>query len=173
MQVSISERVEARGFKSAVVTKFTKDTLMQGDDIHIPVSWHHPYDSNNQIVVSTVGYEGKNCANTRLSVKAVRDIQRLGHLGLGKHSYWELGRILRREGITFPIGGIKGAWDEKWPVFGDIFTTVTLGIYRQNMTIPAEPTPFGFCTDNQGLLNIVTHKQFNQISRLTLHIDEA
>ena len=44
-----------------------------------------------------------------LSVKAVRDIQKLGHLGLEKHSYWELGSILRREGITFPIGGIKGA----------------------------------------------------------------
>ena len=111
---TICRKVEARAFISVVATKFTKDTLMQGDDIHIPVSLHHPYEHNNQIVqLATVGYEGRNCANTRLSVKAVRDIQRLGHLGLGKHSYWELGRILRREGITFPIGGIKGAWDEK------------------------------------------------------------
>ena len=39
------------------------------------------------------------------------------------------------------------------------------------MTIPAEPTPFGFCINNQALSNIVTHKQFNQISRLKLHID--
>ena len=39
------------------------------------------------------------------------------------------------------------------------------------MAIPAEPTPFGFCIDNQALLNIVTHKHFNQISRLKLHID--
>ena len=65
----------------------------------------------------------------------------------------------------------KGAWDEKWSVFGDIFTIVTLKIYRENMSIPAEPTPFGFCIDNQALSNIVTHKQFNQISRLKLHID--
>ena len=77
-----AEIVEVRGFTSSVATRFTKDTLMQGDDINIPVSLHHPYDSNNQIVISTVGYEGRNYANTRLSVKAVRDIQRLGHLGV-------------------------------------------------------------------------------------------
>ena len=68
--------MEARGFTSAVATKFTKGTLMQGDDI--PVSLHYSCDSNNQIVVSTVGYEDRNCVNTRLSVKAVREIQRLG-----------------------------------------------------------------------------------------------
>ena len=44
-------------------------------------------------------------------------------------------------------------------------------MYREKMAIPAELTPFGFCIDNQALLNIVTHKQFNQISRLKLHID--
>ena len=86
---------------------------MQGDHTHIPVSLHHPYDTNNPIVVTTVGYEGRNRVNTRLRVEAARDIQRLGHLGIGKHTYWELGRILRREGITFPIGGIKEVWDEK------------------------------------------------------------
>ena len=108
---------------------------MQGDHTHFPVSLHHPYDSNNQIVVSTVGYEGRSRVNTLLSVETARDIQRLGHLGLGKHSYWEIGRILRREGITFPIGGIKEAWNEKWSVFGDIFTPVTLEIHHENMTI--------------------------------------
>ena len=41
-------------------------------------------------------------------------MQRLGHLGLGKKSYFELGRILRKERICFPMGGIKGTWDEKW-----------------------------------------------------------
>ena len=55
------------------------------------------------------GYEGRESVHGSLSVEAVRDIQRLGYLGLGKHSYRELGRILRREGITFPTGGIKGA----------------------------------------------------------------
>ncbi|KAI6660182.1 hypothetical protein LOD99_10493 [Oopsacas minuta] len=86
-----AERVAARGFTSAVPAKYTKNTLIQGDYLHIPVSLHHPYDSDSQIVVSTVSYAGRNCVNTRLRVEAARDIQRLGHLGLGKHSYWELG----------------------------------------------------------------------------------
>ena len=38
--------------------------------------------------------KGRNRVNTRLSVEVARDIQRLGHLGLGRHSYWQLGRIL-------------------------------------------------------------------------------
>ena len=41
------------------------------------------------------------------------------------------------------------------------------------MAISAEPTPFGFCIDDRALLNIVTYKQFNQISRLKLYIDEG
>ena len=60
----------------------TLRTIIQG--AHSPVSLHHPYDSNNQIVVSTVGYEDRNRVNTRLSSEAARDIQRLGHLSLGK-----------------------------------------------------------------------------------------
>ena len=103
---------------------------MQGDDIHMPVRLHHPYDSNNQIVVSTVGYEGRNCVNTRLSVEAVRDIQRLGHLGLGKHSYWELGRILLREGIMFPIGGIKGLGMRNGPSLVISLLQLPLGYIR-------------------------------------------
>ena len=106
---------------------------------------NHPYDSNHGIAVSTVGYEGREGVNKKLSVGAARDIQRLGHLGLGKHSYWELGRILRRDRITFPTGGIRGAWDEKWSIFGHIFTPAFLEIHRESMIIPSEPTPFGFC----------------------------
>ena len=166
-----AERVEARGFTSSIAAKHIKNTLMQEDTAQFPISLNHPYDSNNKIVVSTVGYEGRDYVQKSLSVVAVRDIQRLGHLGLGKHAYWELGRILRKEGITFPTGGIKGAWDEKWSVFGNIFTPITLQICRESMSISPEPTPFGFCTDNEGLLNIVTHNQFNRICRLKLQID--
>ena len=75
MKCTICRKSKGRGFTSAVATKFTKDTIMQGEDIQIPVSLHHPYDSNKQIIVPIVGYEGR-------SVKAVRDIQRLGHLDL-------------------------------------------------------------------------------------------
>ena len=39
------------------------------------------------------------------------------------------------------------------------------------MIIPSEPIPSGFCTDNEHLLNIVTHNQLNRICRLKLHID--
>ena len=115
-----AERVEARGFTSSIAAKHIKDRLVLEDKSQFPISLNHPYDSNNKIVVSTVGYEGRESVHKSLSVEAVRDFQRLGHLGLGKHSYWELGRILRREGIMFPTGGIKGAWDEKWSVFGNI-----------------------------------------------------
>ena len=163
--VHFAERVEARGFTSSVAVKHIKNTLMQKETAQFPIMLNHPYDSNHGIVVSTVGYEGRECVNKKLSVEAARDIQRLGHLGLGKHSYWELGRILRREGINFPNGGIKGVWDEKWSIFDNF------QIHRENMIIPPEPTPFGFCTDNEHLLNIVTHNQLNKICRLKLHID--
>ena len=166
-----AERVEARGFTSSVAVKHINNTIMQKETAQFPIMLNHPYDSNHGIAVSTVGYEGREGVNKKLSVEAARDIQRLGHLGLGKHSYWELGRIIRRDGITFPTGGIKGAWDEKWSIFGHIFTPVSLEIHRESMIIPSEPTPFGFCTDNEHLLNIVTHNQLNRICRLKLNID--
>ena len=43
----------------------------------------------------------------------VRDLQRLGHLGLGKKAYWESARIPRRDGVIFPAGGVRAAWNEK------------------------------------------------------------
>ena len=54
---------------------------------------------------------------------------------------------------------------------GDIFTPVTLEIHRENMTIPQEPTPFGFCFDNGAFPSIVTHNQLNRITCLKFHID--
>ena len=39
------------------------------------------------------------------------------------------------------------------------------------MIIPSEPIPFVFCTDNEYLLNIVTHNQLDRICRLKLNID--
>ena len=43
-------------------------------------------------------------SNHILNREAVRDMQKLGHLGLGKKSYFELGKILLKEGIRFPRG---------------------------------------------------------------------
>ena len=97
-------------------------------------------------------------------------MQKLGHLGLGKKSYFELGRILRKEGIHFPTGGIKGAWDEKWSIFGEIFTSVSIKMIRSE-TQNFELVPMGICTDVERLLNIITYKQWNRISRLKVQLD--
>ena len=59
-----------------------------------------------------MGYKGRDHDTKTLSYSTVRDLQRLGHLGLGKKAYWELARILRRDGVVFPAGGVKAAWDE-------------------------------------------------------------
>ena len=113
-----------------------------------PIELNHPYDSNNRIAITTVGYQGRGTVFKQLCVEAARDIQRLGNIGLGKKAYYELGRILRQGGISFTHGGIKGAWDEKWSVFGNIFIYTTLKLYHENQSITPEPTPFGFCLDN-------------------------
>ena len=80
-----AERVEARGFTSSVAVKHIKNTIMQKETAQFPIMLNHPHDSNHGIVVLTVGYEGREGVNKKLSVEAARDIQRLGHLGLGKH----------------------------------------------------------------------------------------
>ena len=123
-----AERVEARGYTSNVAVNYVKETLqLERKDIKCsinnpPIGLNHTYDSNNRLAISTVGYEGRGAVRKQLSVEAARDLQRLGYLGLGKNSYWELGRILRRDEISFSDGGIKRAWDEKWEIFGSIFT---------------------------------------------------
>ena len=85
-----------------------------------PIELNHPYDSNNRIAATTVGYQGRGTVFKQLSVEAARDIQRLGNIGLGKKAYYELGRLLRQKRISFPHVGIKGVCDENWSVFGNI-----------------------------------------------------
>ena len=95
------------------------------------VSLNHPYDSNNMLAVTPVGYKGRNT-------------------------------ILKQ---------LREAWDEKWSIFGSIFSPVTLPIIRENYTITPQATQFGFCTDVKYLLDIITHNQSNQISILKLQVD--
>ena len=141
-----AERVETRGFTSKVASGYIKHALEQEGNTH-PNSYNplvrlnHSYDSNNRLAVTTVGYEVRNTVLKQLSVETARDIQRLGQLGLGKQTYWELARISRRNGISFPPGGIKEAWDEKWSVFGSIYSPITLLLFRENRTILPQPTP--------------------------------
>ena len=107
---------------------------------------------------TSVGYEDRNH-----DTKTVRDLQRLGHLGLGKNVYWEMARILRRDGVIFPAGGVKAAWDEKWIIFGEIFAPVMLNIEQStDKSAKPVPTPFGFCIDIHKLLNIVTNNTGQQ-----------
>ena len=170
-----AERVEARGFTSKLAAGYIKDTLKK--DIHSNpckplIGLNHPFDANNRLAITTIKYDGrKSPVLKQLSIESARDSQRLGHLGLGIHSYWELGRILRRDGIVFPSGGIIEAWDEKWSVFGSIFTPITLQMICRENTKNPMPTPFGFCTDIEHLLNIITHNQSDKVSRLKLQID--
>ena len=98
-----AERVESRGYTENFTTNFLTNTLegsASGNGIITPfktLSLHYPYDSNNQLAVTTVPYKREKQNPSRiLSREAVRDMQRLGHLGLGKKSYFELGRILRK-----------------------------------------------------------------------------
>ena len=96
-----------------MAVNYVKETLQQERKVvscsinNPPIGLNHPYDSNNRLAITTIGYEGRDVVLKQLSVETARDLQRLGHLGLGKKSYWELGRILRRDGISFPDGGIK------------------------------------------------------------------
>ncbi|KAF4652375.1 hypothetical protein FOL47_011130, partial [Perkinsus chesapeaki] len=60
--------------------------------------------------------------------ESARDLLRLGHLGLGRVAASELCQILRREGISFPDGGLRQAVDEKWDVFGPLFACETLDL---------------------------------------------
>ena len=172
-----AERVEARGYTSNMAVNYIKETLQQErKDVSCsinnpPIGLNHPYDSNNRIAITTIGYEGRGVVLKQLSVETARDLQRLGHLGLGKKSYWELGRILRRDGISFPDGEIKCAWDEKWEIFGSIFTAIILPIENKKLIPIQQPTPFGCCIDINHLLNIITHSQSDCISRLKLQVD--
>ena len=129
----LAERVESRGYTKNLTANFLVNTLGSVGDNNLispfnTLSLNRPFDSNNQIAVTTIPYKntGPNNSHHVLSREAVRDKQKLGHLGLGKKSYFELGRILRKEGIRFPMGGIKGAWDEKWSIFGEIFTPLSI-----------------------------------------------
>ena len=172
-----AERVEARGYTSNVAVNYVKETLqLERKDISCssnnpPIGLNHPYDSNNRLAITTVGYEGRGAVLKQLSVEAARDLQRLGHLGLGKNSYWELGRILRRDGISFPDGGIKRRMDEKWEIFGSIFTSIILPMVNKKLIPIQQPTPFGCCIDINNLLNIIIHSQPDSISRLKLQVD--
>ena len=87
-----AETVEARSFTSKIASGTIKHALeqegnTQPDSYKPLVGLNHPYDSSNKLTVTTVGYEGRNTVLNQLIVETARDIQRLGHIGLGKQFY--------------------------------------------------------------------------------------
>ena len=164
------ERVQARGHADRFACDYLRSALKKIENEKTTstlstsvLKLHSSLDSNRQLALTSVGYEGRNHDTKTLSYSTVRDL-RLGHLGLGKNAYWEMARILRRDGVIFPAGGVKAAWDEKWIIFGEIFAPVMLNIEQSTDKFAKPvPTPFGFCIDIHKLLNIVTNNQFESI----------
>ena len=64
---------------------------------------HSSHDSNRQLTLITMGYKGRDYDTKTLSYSTVRDLQGLGHLGLGKRAYWELVMIHLRDGVVFQL----------------------------------------------------------------------
>ena len=105
-----AERVESRGYTKNLIANFLVNTFGSVNENNLitpfnTLSLNRPFDSNNQIALATIPYKntGHNNSNHVLSREAFRDMQKLG---LGKKSYFELGRILHKEGIGIPMGGI-------------------------------------------------------------------
>ncbi|KAF4712629.1 hypothetical protein FOZ62_013625, partial [Perkinsus olseni] len=126
-------------------------------------------NSNEYLGLSPVSYKPQQSA-VELSGEAARDLLRLGHLGLGQKSARELCMILRREGIYFPLGGLKRALEERWDVFGPLFRWEKLLLQRDSQA-EKKPTPFGICNDVNALLNVITDGEADRISRLKLQFD--
>ncbi|KAF4699258.1 hypothetical protein FOZ62_016123, partial [Perkinsus olseni] len=126
-------------------------------------------DSHHYLGVSSFSYGGEE-TGVVLSRESARDLLRLGHLGLGMRSARELCKILRRDGVYFPEGGLKKALDEKWDVFGPLFRSEALPLQTDRHS-EATSTPFVFCTDINALLNIVTGGEAHRITRLKLQFD--
>ena len=110
------ERVQARGNTNRFACDYLRNALHEVEDGEAKftsstsvLKLQSSLDTNRQLAITTVGYKGRDHDTKTLSHSTVRDLQRLGHLGLGKKAYWELARILRKDGVIFPAGGVKAA----------------------------------------------------------------
>ena len=149
------ERVQARGNTKRFACDYLRNMLHEVEDEEAKftssasvLKLHSSLDTNKQLALITVGYKRRDHETKTLSHSTVQDLQRLGHRDLGNKAYWELAGILHKDGVIFPAGGVKVAWDEKWTIFSEIFAPVMLNIERNldKSTNPV-PTPLGFCHD--------------------------
>ena len=84
------ERVQARGHADRFACDYLRSALKEIENekttstLSTSVLKLHPsLDSNRQLALNSVGHEGRNHDTKTLSYSTVRDLQRLGHLGLG------------------------------------------------------------------------------------------
>ena len=106
-----AERVESRGYTKDLTANFLVNTLGSVSDNNFitpfnTLSLNRPFDSNNQIAVTTIPYKnpGHNNSHHVLSREAVRDMQKLGHLGLGKSHILNWDEFFANKGLAFPWG---------------------------------------------------------------------
>ncbi|EER02729.1 hypothetical protein Pmar_PMAR008500 [Perkinsus marinus ATCC 50983] len=172
-----SDRVDTRGYTDEMLRvnlkkKFLSSTSSSTASSSGPVRTGVSVDAHHALglELTPVPYKATNVKKVELTTDAVRDLLRLGHLGLGKTSAKEMCRILRGQGIFFPEGGLQRALDEKWVVFGPVFAAETLSLQEDRQSSPG-PTPFGFCTDVNSLLNTVTAGEADRITRLKFQLD--
>ncbi|KAF4676857.1 hypothetical protein FOL47_004560 [Perkinsus chesapeaki] len=125
--------------------------------------------SNEFLALCPVSYRPR-LKSTELSREGARDLLRLGHLGLGQKSARELCKVLRREGIQFPKGGLRNAWEERWEIFGHLFRPEKLLLQSDTQADPIS-TPFGICNDVEALFGVVTGNEANRVTRLKLQFD--
>ncbi|KAF4680527.1 hypothetical protein FOZ60_013297 [Perkinsus olseni] len=145
--VKFAERVAARGYTDTLVAQRLEERFRESTESghESPLPSGVSLDSHHYLGVSSFSYGGEE-TGVVLSRESARDLLRLGHLGLGMRSARELCKILRRDGVYFPEGGLKKALDEKWDVFGPLFRSEALPLQTDRHS-EATSTPFVFCTD--------------------------
>ncbi|KAF4716681.1 hypothetical protein FOZ62_029401, partial [Perkinsus olseni] len=155
--VKFAERVAARDYTDTLVAQRLEERFRESTESghESPLPSGVSLDSHHYLGVSSFSYGGEE-TGVVLSRESARDLLRPGHLGLGMRSARELCKILRRDGVYFPEGGLKKALDEKWDM---------------DRHCEATSTPFVFCTDINALLNIVTGGESHRITRLKLQFD--
>ncbi|KAF4655163.1 hypothetical protein FOL47_009557, partial [Perkinsus chesapeaki] len=107
---AFAERLEARGFHDRYVRrKLTEEFANESQ----------PSTGSAATVVST---------GVRLDNHHYLGLSPVSYRAPKKPKGSELCQILRREGISFPDGGLRQAVDEKWDVFGPLFACETLDL---------------------------------------------
>ncbi|KAF4657360.1 hypothetical protein FOL46_007451 [Perkinsus olseni] len=148
--VKFAERVAARGYTDTLVAQRLEERFRESTESghESPLPSGVSLDSHHYLGVSSFSYGEEN--GVVLSRESARDLLRLGHLGLGMRSAQELCKILRRDGVYFPEGGLRvppGNVEYATLPGGDFITTNPIEAalsnkvpqYRQAWCLPSSP----------------------------------